>query len=113
MENCGNAGLPMEWYEGMPGRDLVVVPRIVDDACELHMQMHASMFDRDQIVTSAERFGATGLPARQGARPGDRHARVAAGQMLVYSGEKAERHLLFRFNQHVIASIESGTGASH
>ena len=28
--------------------------------------------------------------------------------MLAYSDEKAERHLLFRFNQNVIASIESG-----
>ena len=69
MENCGNAGPLMERYSGMPGRDLVVVPRIVDDGCELHMQMHATMFDRDQIVTGAERFGATGIIGQLGKEP--------------------------------------------
>ena len=70
MENCGNAGPLMERYSGMPGRDLVVVPRIVDDGCELHMQMHATMFDRDQIVTGAERFGATGIIGQLGKERG-------------------------------------------
>ena len=70
MENCGNAGPLMERYEGMPGRDLMVVPRIVDDGCELHMQMHATMFDRDQIVTGAERFGATGIIGQLGKERG-------------------------------------------
>jgi hypothetical protein len=70
MENCGNAGPLMERYEGMPGRDLVVVPRIVDDGCELHMQMNATMFDRDQIVTGAERFGATGIIGQLGKERG-------------------------------------------
>ncbi len=70
MENCGNSGPLMEWYDGMPGRELVVVPRIVDDGCELHMQMHASMFDRDQICTGAERYGVTGIIGQLGKERG-------------------------------------------
>ena len=73
MENCGNAGPLMEWYEGMDGRDLVVVPRIVDDGCELHMQMHASMFDRDEILTGADRFGVTGVIGQLGKERGQEH----------------------------------------
>ena len=61
MENCGNAGSQMDYYDGMAGRDLVVIPRIVDDGCELHMQMNATMYDRDEIVTGAERAGVAGI----------------------------------------------------
>ena len=73
MENCGNSGPLMECYDGMDGRDLVVVPRIVDDGCELHMQMHASMFDRDQILTGAERFGVTGIIGQLGKERGQEY----------------------------------------
>ena len=38
----------------------------------------------------------------------DRGARGVAGQMIAYGDDKTERHLLFRFNQNVIASIEAG-----
>ena len=61
MENCGNAGSQMQYYDGIADRDLIVIPRIVDDGCELHMQMNASMYDRDQIVTGAERAGLAGI----------------------------------------------------
>ena len=61
MENCGNAGPQMDYYDGMPGRDLIVLPRIVDDGCELHMQMNATMYDRDEIVTGAEAAGVAGI----------------------------------------------------
>ncbi|MDE0221626.1 MAG: hypothetical protein OXJ90_20330 [Spirochaetaceae bacterium] len=30
------------------------------------------------------------------------------GQMIAYTDDGTERHLLFRFNQNVIASIEAG-----
>ena len=73
MENCGNSGPLMEYYDGMDGRDLVVVPRIVDDGCELHMQMHASMFDRDEILTGAERFGVTGIIGQLGKERGQEY----------------------------------------
>ena len=61
MENCGNAGPQMDYYGGIAGRDLIVIPRIVDDGCELHMQMNATMYDRDEIVTGAEAAGAAGI----------------------------------------------------
>ena len=61
MENCGNAGPQMDYYGGIDGRDLIVIPRIVDDGCELHMQMNAAMYDRDEIVTGAEAAGAAGI----------------------------------------------------
>ena len=38
----------------------------------------------------------------------DRGARGVAGQMIAYADDKTGRHLLFRFNQNVIASIEAG-----
>ena len=38
----------------------------------------------------------------------ERGARAVAGQMIAYADDKTERHLLFRFNQNVIASIEAG-----
>ena len=34
MENCGNAGSQMQYYDGIADRDLIVIPRIVDDGCE-------------------------------------------------------------------------------
>ncbi len=34
--------------------------------------------------------------------------RAVAGQMIAYADDGTERHLLFRFNQNVIASIEAG-----
>ena len=49
MEDCGNGGSQMDYYRGIAGRDLIVIPRIVDDGCELHMQMNATMYDRDEI----------------------------------------------------------------
>ncbi len=61
MENSGNAGPQMDYYDGIADRDLIVIPRIVDDGCELHMQMNATMYDRDLIVTGAERAGAAGI----------------------------------------------------
>ena len=61
MENCGNAGPQMDYYGGMGGRDLIVIPRIVDDGCELHMQMNATMYDRDRIVTGAQAAGVAGI----------------------------------------------------
>ena len=61
MENCGNGGPQMDYYRGIAGRDLIVIPRIVDDGCELHMQMNATMYDRDEIVTGAEAAGAAGI----------------------------------------------------
>ena len=61
MENCGNAGPQMGYYEGIADRDLIVIPRIVDDGCELHMQMNASMYDRDRIVTGAQAAGLAGI----------------------------------------------------
>ena len=61
MEDCGNGGSQMDYYRGIAGRDLIVIPRIVDDGCELHMQMNATMYDRDEIVTGAEAAGAAGI----------------------------------------------------
>ena len=46
MENCGNVGSLMDSYAGITGRDLMVMPRIDDDGCELHMQLNAGMYDR-------------------------------------------------------------------
>ena len=61
MENSGNAGPQMDYYDSIAGRDLIVFPRIVDDGCELHMQMNATMYDRDEIVTGAQVAGVAGI----------------------------------------------------
>ena len=99
MENCGNGGPQMDYYRGIASRDLIVIPRIVDDGCELHMQLNATMYDRDEIVTGAERAGAAGIigqldkergVARDRCLPSPGGCRARPGVV----GEERDLHLL-------------------
>ncbi len=61
MENWAGTKSVMHFYDGIKGREMIVWPRYVDDGAELHMQMNAMMFDRDEIITGAVRYGAAGM----------------------------------------------------
>ncbi|NUQ63428.1 MAG: hypothetical protein HUU20_13195, partial [Pirellulales bacterium] len=51
----------MSYFDGIQGRDLVVWPRITDDGCELNMQLNAMMYDSDETIPGAVRYGLTGV----------------------------------------------------
>lgn len=61
MENWHNSGSVMHFYGDVGGRELIVMPRIDDDGCELHMQMNAMMYDRDEIIPGSAKYGAAGI----------------------------------------------------
>jgi len=61
MENWHNSGSVMSFYGDVEDRELIVMPRIDDDGCELHMQMNAMMYDRDEIVTGSAKYGVAGI----------------------------------------------------
>jgi hypothetical protein len=61
MENCLNTGPVMHFYGGVSGRELLAMPRIDDDGCELHIQVNAMLYDRDEIITGAARHGLAGI----------------------------------------------------
>jgi hypothetical protein len=51
----------MSYFDGIQGRDLVVWPRITDDGCELNIQLNAMMYDEDETISGAVRYGLTGV----------------------------------------------------
>jgi len=61
MENCANHGSMMDFYDGITGRELIVMPRVDEDGCELHIQLNAMMYDRDEIITGAAKYGLAGF----------------------------------------------------
>ncbi len=61
MENWHNSGSVMDFYRDVGGRKLIVMPRIDDDGCELHMQLNAMMYDRDEIVSGCAKYGVAGI----------------------------------------------------
>lgn len=61
MENWNNSGPVMHFYGGIAGRDLLVMPRIDDDGCELHVQLNATMYDRDEIISGSAKYGLAGV----------------------------------------------------
>jgi len=61
MENWHNSGSVMSFYGDVEDRELIVMPRIDDDGCELHMQMNAMMYDRDEIISGSAKYGAAGI----------------------------------------------------
>lgn len=61
MENNNTTGPVMDFYGGISGRDLIAYPRITDDGDELHMQVNATEFDQDEIITGAEKYGLAGI----------------------------------------------------
>ena len=61
MEDYCNTKPVMRYYGDAPGRELLAMPRIDDDGCELHMQLNAMMYDRDEIIPGSARYGAAGV----------------------------------------------------
>ncbi len=61
MENFANTKSVMHFYSGIQGRELLVRPRIVDDSCNLHMQLNVSLYERDEIIPGAARYGLAGV----------------------------------------------------
>jgi hypothetical protein len=51
----------MNDFDAIKGRELVAWPRITDDGCELNIQLNAMMYDSDQTIAAAGRYGVTGV----------------------------------------------------
>jgi len=51
----------MRYFDGIQGRERIVWPRITDDGCELNIQLNAMMYDHDETITGAVRYGLTGI----------------------------------------------------
>ena len=61
MENYANTKSVMHFYDGIQGRELLAMPRIVDDGCNLHMQLNVSLYERDEIIPGAACYGLAGV----------------------------------------------------
>jgi hypothetical protein len=61
MEECSTTKSVMDFYSGITNRDVFVVPRINDDGEEFHMQLNATEFDEDEMVTGAQKYGLAGI----------------------------------------------------
>jgi hypothetical protein len=61
MENWTNTAPIIDNYGTAPGRELVVMPRIDDDGGELHMQLNATMYDQDEIITGSAKHHVAGI----------------------------------------------------
>lgn len=61
MEQCATTGPVMDFYSGITGRDLFVIPRITDDGNELNIQFNATEYDQDEIITGAAKYGLAGI----------------------------------------------------
>ena len=61
METYANTKSVMHFYDGIEGRELLTMPRIDDDGCELHMQLGAMMYDRDKIIPGSAKYGLAGV----------------------------------------------------
>ena len=51
----------MSDFDKIQGRELIVWPRITDDGGELNIQVNAMMYDNDQTISAAGRYGVTGV----------------------------------------------------
>lgn len=61
LEECATTKSVMDFYSGMPGRELFVFPRVSDDGDEFHMQLNATEFHEDEIFAGAAKYGLTGM----------------------------------------------------
>ena len=61
MENYMNTRSQMQYYDGIEGRELLVMPRMDDDGCSLHMQLSTMLYDRDEIISGGARYGVAGV----------------------------------------------------
>jgi len=61
MEQSSNTGSTMDFFSGITGRELYVVPRITDDGNELNIQFNAMEYDRDEIITGTAKYGLAGI----------------------------------------------------
>ncbi|MFH1572850.1 MAG: alpha-glucuronidase family glycosyl hydrolase, partial [Acidobacteriota bacterium] len=61
MDTFANSKPVMHFYGGMPGRELLVMPRIDHDGCELHMQLNITQYDEDEIISGSAKYGVAGI----------------------------------------------------
>jgi hypothetical protein len=60
MDTYMNSKPVMDCYGGMEGRDLLVMPRIDHDGCELHMQLNLTQYEEDEILAGAAKHHLAG-----------------------------------------------------
>jgi hypothetical protein len=51
----------MEFYAGITGRDLFVVPRLTDDGDELHLQLNTAEYDQDETISAIGKYHLAGI----------------------------------------------------
>lgn len=51
----------MSYFDGIRGRELIVWPRITDDGGELNIQLNAMMYDHEETIPGAARYGLAGV----------------------------------------------------
>jgi hypothetical protein len=56
-----NRGSAMSDFDNIQGRDLMVFPRITDDSFELNIQLNTMMYDAEENITGAVRYGLAGV----------------------------------------------------
>jgi hypothetical protein len=67
MESAGvwtPAGVPMELFSGMRARPNTIINRIDDDGNMLGMQFNIGLYDKDQVLISADKYGVTGFASQ-------------------------------------------------
>lgn len=67
----------VNYFQGIEGREMVVWPRLTDDGGELHMQLNAMMYDAEETISGAFRYGVSGIVGQlnkaRGAEPNVRY----------------------------------------
>jgi hypothetical protein len=61
MDTYMNSKPVMDCYGGMEGRNLLVMPRIDHDGCELHMQLNITQYEEDEILAGAAKHHLAGI----------------------------------------------------
>ncbi|NOX55668.1 MAG: hypothetical protein GXP27_14760 [Planctomycetes bacterium] len=87
----------MSYFSGIRGRELVVWPRVTDDGCELNMQLNAMMYDHDETIAGAVRYGLTGvlgqLNKERGAEPSAQYIAEGAWNPEIHCRSFYEQYL--------------------
>jgi hypothetical protein len=61
MDTFGNNKSVMHFYDGIEDRELIVMPRIDHDGCELQMQLNLIQYEEDEIISGAAKYGLSGI----------------------------------------------------
>lgn len=78
---CWHKGtpVPMEHFDGMPGRETFLVPRLDDDMNEFAMQFNVALYEFDRVLTGSVQYQVSGIAPQTGKLRGlEQNARFIA-----------------------------------